>query len=139
MDSYSCFRLALIHAVLYIFSSIHHLLCTDAQILMLFHLTQMRFSRSTHLLMCLSMETLTYIMTVETDRPGKLCYNCFISNYLTQILNFPTWIPDCDYHSQAFLALFTSSDASICSAMASRPLGNSNHIVDSVFIIFLQY
>ena len=29
-----------------------------------------------------------------TDRPGKLCYNFSISNNLTQMVNFPTWIPD---------------------------------------------
>ena len=57
----------------------------------------------------------------ETDRPGELCYN-FISNDLTQIVNFPTWIPACDSHSLALLPLFISSDASICSTMAFPPL-----------------
>ena len=31
-----------------------------------------------------------------TDRPGELCYNFSISNDLTQMVNFPTRIPDCD-------------------------------------------
>ena len=31
-----------------------------------------------------------------TDRPGGLCYNFSISNDLTQMVNFPTGIPDCD-------------------------------------------
>ena len=36
------------------------------------------------------------------ERPGELCYNFSISNDLTQIVNFPTWIPDCDsWHSPA--------------------------------------
>ena len=35
--------------------------------------------------------------------------------YLTQIVNFPTWIPDYDAHSPAELVLFISSRASICS------------------------
>ena len=52
-----------------------------------------------------------------TDRPGELCYNFSISNKLSQIVNFPTRIPDCDSHSPAFLDLFLSSDASICSTM----------------------
>ena len=26
--------------------------------------------------------------------PGQLCYNFFISGGLTQLVNFPTWIPD---------------------------------------------
>ena len=71
-----------------------------------------------------------------TDRPGELCYNFSISNDLTQIVNFPTWIPDCDSHSPALLDLFISSDASICSAMAFPPLGNSDHVVVSVSIDF---
>ena len=32
-----------------------------------------------------------------TDRPGELCYNFSISNELTQMVNFPMRIPDCDY------------------------------------------
>ena len=48
-----------------------------------------------------------------TDRPGKLCYNFSISNDLSQIVNFPTWIPGCDSHSPALLDLFISSDTSI--------------------------
>ena len=61
-DSYLCFRLALLHSVPYFFSSIDHLLRLYAQFLILFHLTWMKFSQSTHLLMCLSLETLTSII-----------------------------------------------------------------------------
>ena len=52
------------------------------------------------------------------------------------MVNFPTRIPDCDSHSPALLDLFLSSDASICSAMAFPPLGNSDHIFVSVSIDF---
>ena len=41
-----------------------------------------------------------------TDRPGELYYNFSTSNDLTQIVNFPTQIPDCDAHSPALLDLF---------------------------------
>ena len=70
----------------------------------------------------------------RTDRPGELCYNFSISNDLTQILNFPTPIPDCDSHSPAFLDFLLSSDARIFSAMAfsPSPLGNSDHLASSV-------
>ena len=71
-----------------------------------------------------------------TGRPGEICYNLSISNDLTQIVNFPTRIPDCDSHSPALLDLFLSSDASICSTMAFPPLGNSDHVVVSVSIDF---
>ena len=40
------------------------------------------------------------------DRPSKLCFNFSISNDLTQRVNFPTWIPDCDSHSLTLLDLF---------------------------------
>ena len=44
------------------FSSINHCLCLYAQFFIVFHLTKTRFSRSTHLLMCLTLETLTPII-----------------------------------------------------------------------------
>ena len=69
-----------------------------------------------------------------TDRSGELCYN--FSNNLTQIVNLPTRICDCDSGSPALLDLFISSDASICSAKAFPPLGNSDHVVVSVSIDF---
>ena len=59
-----------------------------------------------------------------------------ISNDLTQIVNFPTRIRDCDSHSPALLDLFLSSDASICSSITFPPLGNSDHVVVSVSIDF---
>ena len=70
-DSYLCFidsYLCLIMDLLYFnqcltsFSSIDHLLHHYAWFLILFHLTQMRFSQSTHLLMCLSLGTLPSII-----------------------------------------------------------------------------
>ena len=71
-----------------------------------------------------------------TDQPGELCYNLSISNDLTQMVDFPTRIPDCDSHSPALLDLFLSSAASICSTIAFPPLGNSDHVVVSVSIDF---
>ena len=71
-----------------------------------------------------------------TDRPGELFYNFSISDDLTQIVKFPTRIPDCDSHSPALLDVVLSSGASICSTMAFPPLGNSDHVVVSVSIDF---
>ena len=71
-----------------------------------------------------------------TDRPGELSYNFSISNDLTQVVNFSTRIPDCDFHSRGLLDLFIFSDASICSTMDFPPLGNSDHIGVSVSIDF---
>ena len=94
--------------------------------------------------MHLSLEALTSI--IRPGQPilvklGELCYNFSISNdltHLTQMVNFPTWIPDCDFHSSALQDLFISSDASICSTMAFPPLGNFDHVVVSVSIYFLS-
>ena len=52
-----------------------------------------------------------------------------ISNGLTQMVNFPTRIPDCNSHSPALLNLCLFSDASICFTMALPPLGYSDHVV----------
>ena len=52
------------------------------------------------------------------------------------MVNFRTWVPDCDSHSPALLDLFLYSGASICSMMAFAPLGNSDHVVVSVSIDF---
>ena len=76
------------------------------------------------------------IYSSGTDQPGELCYNFSISNDLTQMVNFPTRTPDCDSDSPALLDSFLSSDASICSTMAFRPLRNSDHVVVSVSIDF---
>ena len=137
-DSYLCFRLALLHSVSYFFflyRSPSSSLCT------------VFYSISSNIDEVLSInpsanvfvfgdfnvhhkDWLTY--SGGTDRPGELCYNFSISNDLIQIVNFPTWTPDCDSHSPALLDFFLSSDASICSAMAFPPLGNSDHVVVSV-------
>ena len=71
-----------------------------------------------------------------TDRSGELCYNFSVSNDLPHMVNFPTRILDCDSHSPALLDLFLSSDASICSALAFPPLGNSDHVVVLISIDF---
>ena len=74
-----------------------------------------------------------------TDRSAELCYNFSISNNLTQMLNFSTFIPDSDSHCSALLHLFISSATSICSTIAFPPLGNSDHVVVSVSIDFPLY
>ena len=74
-----------------------------------------------------------------TDISGDLCCNFSISREFTQMANFPTWILDCNSHSPALLDLFISPEASICSTMVSPPLGNSDHVVVSVFLEFPSY
>ena len=73
------------------------------------------------------LDWLTY--SGRNDRPGELCYNFFISNDITEMANFPTWIPGCNFNTFALLDLFPSSDTSICSTMAFHSLGNSDHVL----------
>ena len=93
-----------------------------------------------HLLIYLSLETLTFIIRTGLPILVELIdlVNSVIifSNDLTQMVKFPTWIPDCDSHSPALLKLFISRDASICSTMAFPPLGKSDHVAASVSIDF---
>ena len=129
-DSYLCFGLVLLHSVSYFFflyrspSNIDEVLSINPSA-NAFVFGDFNVHHK---------DWLTY--SGGTDRPGELCYNFSISNDLTQIVNFPAWIPDCDSHSPALLHLFISSDASICSAIAFPPLGNSDHVVVSVSIDF---
>ena len=58
------------------------------------------------------------IYSAGANKPGEVCHNSSVSNDLTQTVNFPTRIFDCDSHSPTLLDLFLSSDANICSTMA---------------------
>ena len=140
-DSYLCFRLALLHSVSYFFflyRSPSPALCTVfdsissniAEVLSINPSAVFVFGDfNVH-----HKDWLTYSGGI--DQPGELCYNFSIANNLTQIVNFPIWIPDCDSHNPALLDLFLTSDASICSTMAFPPLGKSDHVVVSVSIDF---
>ena len=91
--------------------------------------------------MVLSLETLVSIIRTGVPILMELIdlmnsYNFHISNVLTQMVNFPTQIPDYNSHIPALLNLFISSDASICSTMAFPPLGNSDHVAVSVSVDF---
>ena len=72
----------------------------------------------------------------RTDRPGQL-YFC-ISNDPTQMVNFPTRIPDCDSHNPALSDLFLSSNTSICSTMACPPLGILIMLLSQFPLIFRE-
>ena len=141
-DSYLCFQLALLHSVSYFFflyRSPFSSLCTvfDSISSNIDEVLSINPSDNVFVFGDFNVhhkDWLTY--SGGTDRPGELCYNFSISNDLTRRVNFPTQIPNCDSHSPALLDLFFSSDASICSTMAFPPLGNSDHVVVSVFSDF---
>ena len=81
--------------------------------------------------MFLSLETLKSIIRTGSPILVELIdlVICYISNDLTQMVNFPTFI-------NLLFWIFFFLDASICSAMAFSPLGNSGHLFVSVSIDF---
>ena len=118
-DSYLCFRLALLHSVSYFFFLYRS---PPSSLCMVFDSISSNMDKILSIKPSANVfafgdsnvhhkDWLTY--SGGTDRPGELCYNFSISNDLTQTVNFPTWIADCDSHSPALLDLFLSSDASI--------------------------
>ena len=143
-DSYLCFRLALLHSVSHFFFLYRSplSLCTDfdSTSSIIDEVLSINPSGNVFVFGDFNIhhkDWLTY--SGGTDRSGELCYNFSISNDPTQVVNFPTWIPDCNSRSPALLDLFLSSDASICSAKVFPPLGNSDHVVVSVSIDFPSY
>ena len=121
-DSYLCFQLALLHLVSYFFflyrspssslSTVFDSISSNIDEVLSINPSANVFvfgDFNVH-----HKDWLTY--SGGTDRPSELCYHFSISNDLTQIVNFPTWIPDCE--------------------MAFPPLGNSDHVVVSVSIDF---
>ena len=141
-DSYLYFRLALLHSVSYVFflyrspfSSLctifYSISCNIDEVLLINSSANVFVYGDFNVH---HKDWLTY--SDRTDRPGGHCYNFSISNALTQMVNFPTWIPDCDSHSPAHLDLLLPSGTSFFSTMAFPPMGNSDHVVISVSIDF---
>ena len=105
----------------------------------------MRFSQSTHLLVCFFLKSLTSI--VRTGLPIlveliDLVNSAIIFLSQTTLLRWLTFLHrslTVDSQSPALLDLFLSSDASICSTMAFPPLGNSDHGIVSVPIDLASY
>ena len=141
-DSYLCFRLALLHSLSYFFflyRSPPLSLCTvfDSISSNIDEVFSINPSVNVFVFGDFNVHHKHWITySGGTDRPGELYYNFSISSDLTQIVNFPTWIPDCDSRSLALLYLFLSSDVSIYSLVAFPPMGNSDHVVVSIPIDF---
>ena len=126
-DSYLCFQLALLHSVSYFFflyQSPSLSLCTVFDFLSSNIDGVLLINPSANVFVFGNFNVhhkdwLTY--SGRTDRPGALCYKSSILNDLTQMINFPTRIPDCDSHNPALLDFFLSSDTNICSTVPFPP------------------
>ena len=130
-DSYLWFYLALLRTVTYFFFLINHLLHLWAWFLILFdEILLINPSVNVFAFGGFSIHHIDWLTySGRNDRPGELCYNFSISNDLTEVANFPTRIPGCNFNTFALLDLFPSSDTSICSTMAFHSLRNSDHVL----------
>ena len=139
VDSYLCFQLALLHSVSYFFTLYWS---TSSSLCMIFYSISI-FSQSTHLLIFLSLETLMSI--IRTGLPIlveliNLVNSVIIFLFQMTLLRWLTFL----LRSQtvilivllSWIYLFLLMLASVCSTMASPPLGNSDHVIVSVFIHF---
>ena len=103
-DSYLCFWLALFHSVSYLFflyQSPSSSLSTvfDSISSNIYEFLSINPSANVFVFGNVNVhhkDWLTY--SGGTDWPSELCYNFSISNDLTQMVNFPTRIPDCHSH-----------------------------------------
>ena len=70
--------------------------------------------------MCLSLETLTskdwLTYSGGSDGPGKLCYNFSFSNNLTQMVNFPIRIAECNSHADWMVVMVFKLGASVAAS-----------------------
>ena len=144
-NSFSCFRLALLHSVSYFFflywsSSLSLWTVFDSILSNIDQVLSINPSANAIVFGDFNVHHKDWIVySCGTDRSGKLCYNFPISNNLTQMVNLHTRIPGCGSQSLTLFDFFLSFDASIYSTMAFPPLGNSNHVVASVSIDFPLY
>ena len=110
-DFYVCFQLALLHSVSYFF----FLYQSSSSLCTVF------YSISSNIDEVLSINPFANVFVFGdlnvhckvwltysggTDRPGELYCNFSISNDPTQMVNFPSGIPDCDSHNPTLLDFF---------------------------------
>ena len=67
-----------------------------------------------------------------TDVAGLFSQEFAMAQDFTQIVDFPTHIPDHDYHQPYLLDLFLGSNPDSCTVASHPPLGKSDHMVVSV-------
>ena len=142
-ESYMCFRLALLHSTTYIFflyrspssssCSVVEAVSSNIDKALILH-------PSANIMVCgdfnaHNTEWLGHSHT--TDVAGVFCQEFALAQDLTQIVDFPTRIPDCVDHQPYLLDLFLCSNPDSCTVTSHPPLGRSDHIVVSVDVKFV--
>ena len=75
------------------------------------------------------------------DDAGLFFQEFAIAQDITQVVDFPARIPDCDDHQPYLVDVFLCSNPDSCTVASHRPLGKSDHMVVSVdvkFVLSLQ-
>ena len=76
-------------------------------------------------------------LVIPTDVAGVSCHDFALAHDLTQIVGFPTHIPDREDHHPYLLDLFLCSNPDSCSVSSHPPLGKSDHVVVGVDVDYL--
>ena len=143
-EAFMCFRLALMHSTTYIFflyRSPSTPSCSVVEAVSSNIDKALSMQPSANIIVCGDFNahnTDWLVHSHATDAAGLSCHDFAMSQDLTQIVDFPTRIPDREDHQPYLLDLFLCSNPEMCSASAHPPLGNSDHLVVSVDVDFID-
>lgn len=142
-ESFMCFRLSLIHTTSYVFFLYRSPSTTSCSVLE-------AVSNSIDKALSLHPSAKIFVFgdfnvhhsnwlkfSNGIDLPGQSCYNFALSHDLSQIVEFPTRIPDCQAHRPALLDLFLTSSPDNCAVKPLPALGSSDHCVVAVTVDFM--
>ncbi len=68
----------------------------------------------------------------HSDLEGRHCYNFSVAYELTQIIDYPTRVPDVDNQYPNLLDIFLTTYPDLCAVTVLCPLGLSGHCLVSV-------
>ena len=141
-ESYMCFRLALLHSTTYIFFLYRSpsASCTVIDAVSCNIDKALRIQPSANIMVCgdFNAHNTDWLRHSHiTDVAGVSCHDFALAHDLTQIVGFPTHIPDREDHHPYLLDLFLCSNPDSCSVSSHPPLGKSDHVVVGVDVNYL--
>ena len=142
-ESFMCFRLALLHTTTYIFflyRSPSSSSCSVIEAVSSNIDKALIHQPSANIMVCgdfnaHNTEWLSHSRAI--DVAGVSCFEFALAHDITQIVDFPTRIPDRDDHQPYLLDLFLCSIPDLCTVISHPPLGKSDHMVVGVDVNFV--
>ena len=128
-----CFVLALLHSatlIFFLYRSPSSSSCSVALILQTFDNIVVCGDFNAH-----NTEWLCHFHTI--DVAGLFCQESAMAQDLTQIVDFPTRIPDRDDHQPYLLDIFLCSNPDSCTVASHHTLGKSDHMIVGVDVKFV--